>query len=179
MNRERECVYHKIYIARAVVHKNMRTLHNYVVSMGSSFYFCNGSLMVGFAISLEIVWTYNTLFGFCEQQGSVLSYFTDHASSHWARLSPIFSLTIPKKQPNKMGMRLQHLDTIPTSCAVLYTHHKSLHTHISLFTATKRIHNYTPTRHSALLTPQTSTEIRICWSVCLDVAVCAMPRSQT
>ena len=57
MNRERECVYHKIYIARAVVHKNMRTPHNlaYVVSKGSSFYFCNGSLMVGFTISLEIV----------------------------------------------------------------------------------------------------------------------------
>ena len=85
--------------------------------------------MVGFAISLEIVWIYNTLFVFCEQQGSVLSYFTDHASSHWAPLPPIFSLTIPKNQPNKMGMKLQYLDTIPASCAVLYTHHKlSTHT---------------------------------------------------
>ena len=47
-----------------------------------------------------------------------------------------------------MGMKLQYLDTIPTSCAVLYTHHKTLHTHISLFIATKRMHDYTPKRLS-------------------------------
>ena len=83
----------------------MRTPHNWtcVVGKGSSFYFCNGSLMVGFAISLEIVWIYNTLFVFCEQQGSVLFYFTDHASSHWAPLSPSFSLTIPKKPAKQDG----------------------------------------------------------------------------
>ena len=44
--------------------------------------------------------------------------------SHLSSLLPFL-----KNQPNKMGMKLQYLDTIPTSCAVLYTHHKlSTHT---------------------------------------------------
>ena len=38
-----------------------------------------------------------------------------------------------------------------------YAHHKTLHMHIGLFTSTKGMRNYTPTRHSALLTQQPST----------------------
>ena len=158
----------------------MRTPHNwaYVVSKCSSFYFSNGSLMVGFAISLEIVWIYNTLFFVSNKVLYFLTLQTMHLRiglpSHLSSPLPFL-----KNQPNKMGMKLQYLDTIPTSCVVLYTHHKALHTHISLFTATKRMHNYTPTRHSSLLTSQASAGIRIRWSVCLDVAVCAIHRYQT
>ena len=108
----------------------------------------------------------------CEHQSSMLSYFTDHASSPRPPLRPLFSLTISKKQlkkttgtshkkvfrmktsacrdgtlknqPNKMGATLQHIHTIPTSCAILPTMHNT-----KLYTKL--------TRYSALLTPQLST----------------------
>ena len=56
-------------------------------------------------------------------------------------------------------MTPQYFHTAPTSCAILPTivHTTKLtYVHISLFTPTKSMDNYTPTRHSALLTPQPS-----------------------
>ena len=58
---------------------------------------------------------------------------------------------------NQTWITPQYFHTIPMSCAILRTaHHKTLHMLIGLFTSTTGMHNYTPTRHSTLLTQQPS-----------------------
>ena len=45
----------------------------------------------GFTLSFESIWISTTVL--CEQWSSILSYFTDHTSSLWLPLPPLFSLS--------------------------------------------------------------------------------------
>ena len=137
------------YVLLGLLYMKMLGLHtteHNVVCKSSSSYFCREVWWLDLQFHLKAFTT--TLCSlYCEQQSSVHSYFTDHASSPRLPFPPLFSLTIPKKnatgtshkkqahacsdrvlknQPNQMGMTPHYYYTIPTSCAILPTMHTEL-----------------------------------------------------
>ena len=114
-------------------------------------------------------------------QNYILLHFTDHASSPWPPLPPLFSLPYRKKcSRNKShkvsGWKQAHVGMEPSKTNrtrwewhyntftpflhlvpfwQLRTPQNSPHAHWPIHT--KEMHNYTPTRYSALLTQQPFT----------------------